>query len=116
MKFAAAFKINFLLYFLLSGPLYSQLSLRSGFATLENFGSARLLALGSISSAHPGDVSFSALNPACLDESQIGEWSITSQASLGGLSQGSLTVGVPFPKKIFKIKPSENRILYAQKG
>lgn len=116
MKFAAAFKINFLLYFLLSGPLYSQLSLRSGFATLENFGSARLLALGSISSAHPGDVSFSALNPACLNESQKGEWSITSQASVGGLSQGSLTVGVPFPKKIFKIKPSEKRILNAQKG
>lgn len=116
MKFGVVFKINFLFYFLLSGTLYSQFSLRSSFSTLENFGSARLLALGSISAAHPGDVSFSALNPASLSEDQIDEWSITSQASIGGLRQGSLTVGVPFPKKLLKIKTNENRILNAQKG
>tara|TARA_B100000780_G_scaffold246579_1_gene191175 strand:+ start:5278 stop:6360 length:1083 start_codon:yes stop_codon:yes gene_type:complete len=110
-------KLHFLFCFLLSGPLYCQLTTGSSFSNLEIFGSARILALGSSSAAHPGDVSFTALNPAAINESHINQWSITSQAAIGGLRRGSLTVGLPLPKKWSnKIKNNSQKILNSQKG
>ncbi len=73
----------------------AQIAGSSSFAHLSQGGSARLVGLGWAALAHPGDVGFSAFNPALLTAEHQGELSITSQASLGGFRSGSLTYGLP---------------------
>ena len=115
MKWVPKYLVAFFLIIFFSGPIFCQLAVSSSFSTLESFGSARLLALGLSSAAHPADISFSALNPACLNSSHINQWSITSQNRVGGIYQGSLTIGLP--GNLFKNKFSKRKKpLNAQRG
>ncbi len=69
----------------------------SSFSSLTQGGSARLVGLGWDALAHPGDVSFSAFNPALLRHDHGGQIALTSQSSLGGLRVGSVSYGLPRP-------------------
>ncbi len=69
----------------------------SSFSSLTQGGSARLVGLGWDALAHPGDVSFSAFNPALLRHDHGGQIALTSQSSLGGLRVGSVSYGLPLP-------------------
>ncbi len=69
----------------------------ASFSSLSQGGSARLVGLGWDALAHPGDVSFSAFNPALLRREHRGQIALTSQASLGGLRVGGLSYGLPLP-------------------
>ena len=71
----------------------------SSFSSLTQGGSARLVGLGWDALAHPGDVSFSAFNPALLRHDHGGQIALTSQSSLGGLRVGSVSYGLPLPPR-----------------
>jgi hypothetical protein len=72
----------------------------ASFSSLSQGGSARLVGLGWDALAHPGDVSFSAFNPALLRPEHRNQIAITSQASLGGLRVGGLSYGLPLPARV----------------
>jgi hypothetical protein len=72
----------------------------ASFSSLSQGGSARLVGLGWDAMAHPGDVSFSAFNPALLRPEHRNQIAITSQASLGGLRVGGLSYGLPLPARV----------------
>ena len=72
----------------------------ASFSSLSQGGSARLVGLGWDALAHPGDVSFSAFNPALLRPEHRNQIAITSQASLGGLRVGGLNYGLPLPARV----------------
>ena len=72
----------------------------ASFSSLSQGGSARLVGLGWAAMAHPGDVSFSAFNPALLRPEHRNQIAITSQASLGGLRVGGLSYGLPLPARV----------------
>ena len=72
----------------------------TSFSSLSQGGSARLVGLGWDALAHPGDVSFSAFNPALLRPEHRNQIAITSQASLGGLRVGGLSYGLPLPARV----------------
>jgi hypothetical protein len=78
---------------------YAQPASYSSFSSLTQGGSARLVGLGWDALAHPGDVSFSAFNPALLRHDHGGQIALTSQSSLGGLRVGSVSYGLPLPPR-----------------
>jgi hypothetical protein len=84
---------------LTGSAIYAQEAAQSGWAHLAQGGSARLVGLGWDALAHPGDVGFSAFNPALLQREHRGELSLTSQASLGGYGSASLSYGLPLGRR-----------------
>ena len=78
---------------------YAQPASYSSFSSLTQGGSARLVGIGWDALAHPGDVSFSAFNPALLRHDHGGQIAFTSQSSLGGLRVGSVSYGLPLPPR-----------------
>jgi hypothetical protein len=90
--------------FLFAVVAFAQPAGYSSFSSLTQGGSARLVGLGWDALAHPGDVGFSAFNPALLRHEHRGQIALTSQASLGGLRVGSLTYGLPWGSKPDRIQ------------
>ena len=78
---------------------HAQEAAQSSWAHLSQGGSARLVGLGWDALAHPGDVGFSAFNPALLQREHRGELSLSSQSSLGGFRTSSLSYGLSLGHK-----------------